>query len=49
VKDSKLLPFFEKVFNWGKDTSYNTITAEQIKPDAENRTPVIGSAGCKTK
>lgn len=49
VKDSKLLPFFEKVFSWGKDTSYNTITAEQIKPTAENKTPVIGSAGCKTK
>lgn len=49
VKDHPLLPFFEKVFSWGKDTSYNTLQAEQLKTEADNQSPTITSSGCKTK
>lgn len=47
VQRSKLLPWFEKVFSWGLQHSYNTITEEQIKPKADGSVPVIPSAGCK--
>ena len=31
VKDSKLLPFFEKYFNWGKSKSYNDVDLDMKK------------------
>lgn len=32
VKDSKLLPFFEKVFGWGRDDSFNDVNLENKLP-----------------
>lgn len=32
VKDSKLLPFFEKFFNWGKASSFNDVDLEDQLP-----------------
>lgn len=29
IKDKKLLPFFEKLFNWGKIKSFNDIDLEE--------------------
>lgn len=41
VKGSKLLPFFEKLFNWGKKRSFNDV-------DLENKFPVEQSENyCK--
>lgn len=37
VKDSKLLPFFEKVFSWGRKDSFNDV-------DLEHKLPVDRSA-----
>lgn len=34
VKDDKWLPFFEKVFSWGKSTSFNDIDMEDL-PDVK--------------
>lgn len=48
VQHSKLLPVFEKIFSWGLQHSYNTISEEQIKPKDDGTIPVIPSAGCKT-
>ncbi len=31
VKDSRLLPFFEKVFKWGKNESMNDVDMEDLK------------------
>ncbi len=31
IKDSKLLPFFEKLFNWGKSKSYNDIELKALQ------------------
>lgn len=31
VKDDKLLPFFEKVFSWGANTSYNNVDLNHQK------------------
>jgi rubrerythrin len=33
VKDSRLLPFFEKLFGWGGRRSFNTIDASDKSPD----------------
>lgn len=30
IKDSSLLPFFEKIFNWGKSRSYNDIELKAL-------------------
>jgi hypothetical protein len=35
VKDSRLLPFFEKLFSWGKSSSFNDIDLDQ-KPPVED-------------
>lgn len=35
VKDSKLLPFFEKVFAWGKSKSFNDLDLDD-KPDVKD-------------
>lgn len=32
VKNSKLLPFFEKLFSWGKKTSLNDVNFENLYP-----------------
>ena len=32
IKNNKLLPFFEKVFNWGNNKSVNNIDMEDVKP-----------------
>jgi len=32
IKGSKLLPFFEKIFNWGKRSSFNDVDLEQKFP-----------------
>ncbi len=32
IKNNKLLPFFEKVFNWGNKKSANNIDMEDVKP-----------------
>ena len=31
IKDSKLLPFFEKMFGWGDETSFNDIDYSNIE------------------
>jgi hypothetical protein len=50
VKDHPLLPFFEKVFAWGREESYNSLKPEQIKASqTEGAVPAITSAGCKAK
>ncbi len=35
VKDSRLLPLFEKIFSWGKSSSFNDIDLDQ-KPPVED-------------
>ena len=32
IKNNKLLPFFEKIFNWGNKKSANNIDMEDVKP-----------------
>lgn len=32
IKGSRLLPFFEKLFNWGKKNSFNDVSLEQKLP-----------------
>jgi hypothetical protein len=36
IKDSRLLPFFEKTFNWGKSASFNNIDLEKKYPVDES-------------
>lgn len=43
IKDSKLLPFFEKIFKWGKARSYNDVELRALKA-VEN-----SSAYCKKR
>ncbi len=31
IKGNKLLPFFEKMFNWGKERSYNDVELKALK------------------
>jgi rubrerythrin len=31
IQDSKLLPFFEKVFGWGNETSFNNVDYDNIE------------------
>lgn len=31
IQDSKLLPFFEKTFGWGKETSFNDVDYDNIE------------------
>lgn len=35
IKDSKLLPFFEKLFNWGKSKSFNDVDMNNKKKPKE--------------
>lgn len=32
IKNNKLLPFFEKIFNWGNKKSANNINMEELEP-----------------
>ncbi len=36
IKTSKLLPFFEKIFNWGKKKSYNDVDLDKKYPVEES-------------
>lgn len=36
IKNKKLLPFFEKVFNWGSSTSFNDIDLDKKYPVEES-------------
>lgn len=38
IKDSKLLPFFEKLFNWGKSKSYNDIELKALQAVEKSET-----------
>ena len=50
VKDHPLMPFFERVFAWGRSESYNSLQARHLQvKETEDAVPVITSAGCKTK
>lgn len=37
IKNSKLLPFFEKAFSWGKERSYNDVELKALKTVEESR------------
>lgn len=45
VKDSKLMPFFEKFFGWGRSESFNAVDANA--KDADLNTINSNSTGCK--
>jgi hypothetical protein len=32
IKNNRLLPFFEKIFNWGSKRSANNINMEELEP-----------------
>ena len=36
IQDSKLLPFFEKAFGWGKETSFNDVDYDNIESVKES-------------
>lgn len=36
VKDSRLLPLFEKLFNWGDTESFNDVDIEKLRPIDES-------------
>jgi len=37
IKNKKLLPFFEKIFAWGSDTSFNDVDLEKKYPVEESK------------
>jgi len=45
VKDSKLMPFFEKVFGWGRSESFNQVDAADKGKDLNSVSS--NSMGCK--
>ena len=38
VKDSKLLPLFEKLFSWGKNESFNDVDLKDLKSTEQSNT-----------
>jgi rubrerythrin len=46
VKDHKLLPFFEKVFAWGGNKSFNGVSVDEKDRNLDSVSS--GSMGCKT-
>jgi hypothetical protein len=36
IQDSKLMPLFEKVFGWGKETSFNDVDYSNIESVKES-------------
>lgn len=45
VKDSKLMPFFEKFFGWGRSESFNQVNVAD--KDKDLNTINSNSSGCK--
>lgn len=38
LANSRLLPWFERIFGWGRSTSYNDVDLQQPRPPAESAT-----------